>query len=549
MLIFRLLNPIMRASFIDKPKAKLLILLSFYALILVFLQVFIGWYQNFSDATHYLELSDRYAQADWKNAINTYWGPMISWLLLILKPIINEPFVRFRILQVILGAIAIVLINKILNKKLGVGGKHYLFVLAFVPAIASYVWFYLTPDLLLLCGILLFVNTLINYDANNKYGIVKLALIGAVLFFIKSMGLYLFVLTIAGKFVFERKQWNWKSLFTNIKVGILTLLFIAPWIYLISQKHGSFTLGTGAEHNYKMNSPRITPDIYGELGNPHHNGKLVEPKPADSFDSWMEPMQEPYMSWEGYSGAEIRTVYKQIIIKNLKSARSMYFGLDVGTLFLLLFFIALFVRRKKTVEFVKDEKVLFFILGCNIVLYLPFFFMDRYTWPGVMALFLLFVLLASKLELLNKMWFRLASVCLIFALTSFLLQKEIKYALPEKTITSEIWNTKGDLKLKRCVWLTDSEDKRLGLIKGLIYYNNGQYLGALFTNRNTLEDNSCLMNEFNINHIVSFKPLDDSLKKQYNISETIFISDSLLIYKHITPVIASKKKVRNWKCD
>lgn len=549
MLIFRLLNPIMTASSIDKPNAKLLVLLGFYALILVFLQVFMSWYQNFSDATHYLWLADKYAEADWKNAINTYWGPMISWLLLIFNPIINEPFVRFRILQIILGAVVIVFANKILNKKLGVGGKHYLYLMAFIPAIASYVWFYLTPDLLLLCGVLLFVNTLMNYDASKKYSFVKLAIIGAVLFFIKSMGLYLFVLTIAANFVFERKQWNWKSFFANLKIGLLTLVLVAPWIYLISHKHGSFTLGTGAEHNYKMNSPRVTPDIYGELGNPHHNGTLVEPRPADSFDSWMEPMQEPYMSWEGYSGAEIRSVYTQIIIKNLKSARSMYFGLDVGTLFLLLLIVGFIIWRKQTIEFIKQEKTLLFILACNILLYLPFFFMDRYTWPGVMALFLLFILLASKFELLTKKWFVSLTCLTIAALTCLMLQKEIKYALPEKPITTQIWNTKGELKLKRTVWLTNSEDKRLGLIKGVIYYNKGQYLGALFTDKNELGNNSCLLNQFKINHVITLAPMNDSLMTYYNLNQTIFKSDSLCIYSHITPEKKSKKKVRNWICD
>lgn len=530
----------MTARFIDNPKAKLLFLLGFYAFILVFLQVFMGWYQNFSDATHYLWLADKYAEGDFKNAINTYWGPMISWLLVILKPIIEEPFVRFRILQIILGALTIILVNKILNKKLGVGGKHYLYIMAFVPAIASYVWFYLTPDLLLLCGVLLFILTLINYDANSKFGFVKLALMGAVLFFIKSMGLYLFILTIAGKFVFERNQWNLKSLFANIKIGLLALVFVAPWIYLISQKHGSFTLGTGAEHNYKMNSPRITPDIYGELGNPHHNGKLVEPKPADSFDSWMEPMQEPYMSWEGYSGAEIRTVYKQIIIKNLKSVRSMYFGLDVGTLFVLLLIAGFIVWRKQSIQFIKDEKVLFFILGCNIILYLPFFFMDRYTWPGVMALFLLFVLLASKLELLTKMWFTSLSCLTIAALTCFMLQKEIKYALPEEPITNQIWETQGNLNMKRTVWLTDSQDKRLGLIKGLIYYNKGQYLGALFTDRANLAANREHLNNFKIDCVVSLVPINDSIRNELILSNVFHYSNSLYVYKHQTP---------NWKSD
>lgn len=540
MLIFRLLNPLMTARFIDKPKGQLLILLGFYALILVFLQVFMGWYQNFSDATHYLWLADKYAEVDWKNAINTYWGPMISWLLVLLKPIINEPFVRFRILQILLGALTIVLVNKILNKKLGLGGKHYLYTLAFVPAIASYVWFYLTPDLLLLCGVLLFIHILINYDASSKYGFIKLALMGSVLFFIKSMGLYLFILTIAGKFVFERNQWNWMSLFAHIKIGLLTLIFVAPWIYLISQKHGSFTLGTGAEHNYKMNSPLITPDIYGELGNPHHNGKLVEPKPADSFDSWMEPMQEPYLSWEGYSGAEIRSVYTQIIIKNLKSVRSMYFGLDIGTLFVLLLIAGFIVWRKQSIQFIKDEKVLFFILACNIVLYLPFFFMDRYTWPGVMALFLLFVLLTYKFELQNKTWFITLSCLLIAALTCLMLQKEIKYALPEKPIITQIWNTKGDLELKRSVWLTDCKDKRLGLIKGMIYYNKGQYLGALFTDGFSSNSNLKNLNDFNIDFVISLNRLNDSIRKSLYLTNVIYQSDSLYIYKH---------DISNWKSD
>lgn len=175
--------------------------------------------------------------------------------------------------------------------------------------------------------------------------------------------------------------------------------------------------------------------------------------------------------------------------------------------------------------------------------------MDRYTWPGVMALFLLFVLLAAKFDLLQKNWFTFSACISITALTCFMLQKEIKYALPEEPITKQIWNTKGDLNLKRTVWLTDSEDKRLGLIKGLIYYNKGQYLGALFTDKSTLGDNRCAMNVFNIDHIISFKVLDDSLKKRYDITETVFKSDSLLIYKHITPIIESKKKVRHWKCD
>lgn len=534
-------------NFVSSTKKQKTITLLFYAFLCLGLQLFIGWYQNFSDATHYLWIADRYAEGDWKNAINTYWGPMISWLLLILKPVISAPFVRFRILQVVLGGLAITFINNILNKKVENKKAAFVFSISVVPAIASYAWFYLTPDLLLLCGVLLLLQILYSVELDNNHSRLKLAAIGALLFFIKAMGLYLFVFVVAGKFIFERKQWNWKGFFGNIKIAVLLVLFIAPWIYLISVKHGHFTMGTGAEHNYKMNSPRITPDIYGELGNPHHNGTLCEPNPGDAFDSWMEPLQQPYMSWEGYSNEEIGKIYTAIVFKNLQSVRSMYFGLDIGTLFVFLVIGSFFINRKQLFLFFKTEVVLVIILLCNILLYLPFFFMDRYTWPGVFALFFLFIILSSQFKLLNKNNFITISFFIIFSLNVFSLYKEINYALPEKSVTTAIWNTKATLNLKRCVWLTDSKDKRLGLIKGLIYYNHGQYLGALFTDNADANENNKILNEFKIDYLISLNPIiNDTLKQEYGIASTVFQERELYIYKRTCVDFKSKKMAGNY---
>ncbi|HEY1040036.1 MAG TPA: hypothetical protein VGF30_11555, partial [Bacteroidia bacterium] len=134
-----------------------LVILLCYLTVIITLQLVNGWYQNFSDAVHYLWIADQYAEGDWTNAINTYWGPMISWLLVILKPLIHEPFVRFRILQIILGFTALVLVNRILRKKEIDNKNSLIFTLLLVPLIASFAWFYLTPDLLLSNGILLLI--------------------------------------------------------------------------------------------------------------------------------------------------------------------------------------------------------------------------------------------------------------------------------------------------------------------------------------------------------------------------------------------------------
>ena len=75
-----------------KPiKESFLIVLIFSAFICI-LNYFIGWYHNFSDATHYLWIADKYLEGDSLNAINTYWGPMISWLLVTLNPFFDIDF-------------------------------------------------------------------------------------------------------------------------------------------------------------------------------------------------------------------------------------------------------------------------------------------------------------------------------------------------------------------------------------------------------------------------------------------------------------------------
>ena len=120
-----------------------------YLITIFILQYFAGWYQNFSDATHYLWIADKYAEGDKLNAINTYWGPMISWFLFLLNGFFTDPFFKFRFLQVLLGAFTVIFFNLLLNKKTSDKKISLVATLVFTPAISSYVWFYHTPDLLL----------------------------------------------------------------------------------------------------------------------------------------------------------------------------------------------------------------------------------------------------------------------------------------------------------------------------------------------------------------------------------------------------------------
>jgi hypothetical protein len=117
-------------------------------------------------------------------------------------------------------------------------------------------------------------------------------------------------------------------------------------------------------------------------------------------------------------------------------------------------------------------------------------------------------------------------------LNTYLVIKEVNYAQSEKPIISELWKTRGELKINRSVWLCKKEDKRLGLVKGVIYFNHGQYLGALFSDE---KNSSVIRNElkkFKINQIITLEPLSDNKKHELGLKNLVYYSATLNIYEY-----------------
>jgi hypothetical protein len=204
--------------------------------------------------------------------------------------------------------------------------------------------------------------------------------------------------------------------------------------------------------------------------------------------------------------------------------------LDTGLIFLILLVVGFFRNKQIVINTLKENKELLIIFLANILLYLPYFFMERYTWPGSTALYILSILLFIKIlkaelsPILNLFF------TLILLLNTYLVIKEVNYAQPEKQIISELWKTRGELKINRTVWLCKKEDKRLGLVKGVIYFNHGQYLGALFSD----EKNSLVirneLKKFKINQIITLEPLSDDKKHELGLIKNIYQSTMLNVY-------------------
>ena len=156
--------------------------------------------------------------------------------------------------------------------------------------------------------------------------------------------------------------------------------------------------------------------------------------------------------------------------------------------------------------------------------------MERYTWPGSTALLILSVLLFTKTTCAKNEYIKSMFFSSILLLNVYLLIKEINYAQSEKTVINELLNTNGKIKLDRTVWICKKEDKRLGIVKGVIYHNQGQYLGALFSDVSSSAKIKSELIKFNINQLITLEPLNENLKKELGLKKLVYNSVSLNIY-------------------
>src|SRR3954462_24609 len=90
-----------------------------FAVIVYFTLVFVlfrylEWYADNPDTFQYIAIAKKYLHGDWTNAVNGYWSPLISWLLIIPVSIFGNAVLAFKILQLIIGVFVLFQWNRFL---------------------------------------------------------------------------------------------------------------------------------------------------------------------------------------------------------------------------------------------------------------------------------------------------------------------------------------------------------------------------------------------------------------------------------------------------
>lgn len=262
------------------------------------------WFNRFTlnlDGISYLSIADHYANGYYKDAVNAYWSPMISWLMVPLIWVGIPAAYAFRILLglSILGVLFVQYkIQKSLLKDslsswiaLGVSFLALVTMGAFGPV---------TPDIFVVLWVMVYALVLtrnLSQSIPSYRFFVLVGFLAAVGFYTKGFLLPLFVISFAAYGLYF--WWNSRSRLAVQKVAISYLvlaLLILPWLALLNLKYERWMLGSANSYNMSWIGPHST-------GHPNADGPLP-PANNHAVSAWEDPTDHPYVKWSPLDSIE-----------------------------------------------------------------------------------------------------------------------------------------------------------------------------------------------------------------------------------------------------
>ena len=280
----------------SKIDIRLIIILIIYLILGIILFRYYQ-YQINNDGIGYITTAHSYMSGNVYGSISDYWGPLLSWLLIPFLLFGHTPLAALqltKLLSIIIGFFTIIGIRQ-LSYRLEMNEViRSVVLLMFVPLILYFALSIITPDLLMVCVFIYYLEIIFNLEYPNKLSNGALCgIFGALAYLSKSYGFTFFIATflIFNLFQYFRNsdRYRREKVIKNLVLGFVIFLMISGlWIGLISIKDQKLTFGTAGEYNYALVGPQSqgVPDYIEGIHNPNQINSNLIPKQWSPFKSW-----------------------------------------------------------------------------------------------------------------------------------------------------------------------------------------------------------------------------------------------------------------------
>src|SRR5258706_5066333 len=406
---------------------KNIFLFLFYFFSAAFLYPSLKYYIDSADTLQYITIAKNYSEGNFADAVNSFWSPLISWLLVPFIRLGSEPVFAFKVLQVIIGFFTLKLLFYFIEQSNS--GKFIRIALssACVPLVLSYAYLFSTPDLLLLTFYLWFVSLL-----KNKRPYLLIGICGVAIYLTKGFGFAFFIVAFAIAILykaFEGEIEKKKIVAILVRGYGIFFLLCAPWIYFVSKKENHLVFSTAGETALNLINPKINPDPFDDIHYPFENGMLSTP-PPHAISAWIYPNHLIESRWNPFVSAENFQHYLKVILRNIISVGSFHFGKDTGTILVLVLILLFAVRKADWKSKLKENAFLLITCITCTVLYTLLITIHRYLWINDVAIIILFSAAVQKL-FLWKRWAGFAALTTFIFLLLYSPVKSIKENINE----------------------------------------------------------------------------------------------------------------------
>lgn len=209
-----------------------------------------------ADGISYISIALKYKAGNFKDGINGFWSPMISWIIALILFIIPNKILAAKVVGILIGGGVLYSVN-LFAKLFSFTKKAELLIFCIaVPLMVCYSYYEVPVDFTLILFLLPYLYIVFHPSFFNhiKYPIIA-GILGCLSYYAKQYAfpfflLHFFVLVLF-RLISEKQL---KSKFHFLIIGYVAfLLTAAPWIYLISNKYQSGIIyGTTGKINFSQ---------------------------------------------------------------------------------------------------------------------------------------------------------------------------------------------------------------------------------------------------------------------------------------------------------